>query len=107
MHHQGERYFSFTPSTNSLMRRCLLRWQDERLFPPFRPCERSLTRFSSNLHFLRAITNAYSIRAEFSGAGNFSKSPKKPMLKAWHTHGNTLPGGGIFTHFYAKSVTST
>ena len=69
---------SYTPSANSLMRRCLVRWQDERLFSTFRPRERNLSGFSFNLHFLRVITNAYSIRAEFSGARNFSKSPKKP-----------------------------
>jgi hypothetical protein len=33
-----------------------------------------------SLHFLRVITNAYGIRAEFSGARNFSQSPNKPAM---------------------------
>src|SRR4029077_15812915 len=43
-----------------------------------------------SLHFLRVITNAYSIRAEFSGARNFSKSPKKPTEETQNLFGFVL-----------------
>jgi len=34
--------------------------------------------------------------------GNLGKLRQPPMLKAWHTHGNTLPGGADFYPLLAK-----
>src|SRR5262249_44190306 len=92
MSYQSERCLSFTPSTNPLMRRCLVRWQAERLFPPCKPRERGITGFSSNLRFLRVITSAYFVRAKLSSARNFSKSSKKPRT-ALNALGVLMNGG--------------
>jgi hypothetical protein len=77
----GQPCLSFTPSANLLMRRCLVRRQNERLFSALWARTWSMPGFSFNLRFLRVITNAYLVRAKLSSARNFSKSPKKPIIK--------------------------
>jgi hypothetical protein len=72
-------YLSFTPSANSLMRRCLVRRQNERLFSALWARTWPMPGFSFILRFLRVITNAYFVRAMRSSARNFSNSPKKPI----------------------------
>src|SRR5262249_10801370 len=79
MGHQRERHHSFTSASNSLMSRCLLRWPDERLSPPFKPCERYLTGFSSNPRFLTVLTSNCATMHKLPGAQNFSDVPGKPM----------------------------
>jgi hypothetical protein len=52
--HQGWRHFSYTPTSNPLIRHYLLRWQDERLFSTCRPRSSYPPRFSFNLRILLA-----------------------------------------------------
>src|SRR5262249_8734581 len=61
------------------MRRCLLRWQDERLFSTFRPRSSYLPGFSFNPRFPRMPTSVCVTMDKFPGAQNFSVSPKKPL----------------------------
>ncbi len=35
--------------------------------------------------------------------GNLGKLRQPPLLKAWHTHGNTLPGGAGFLPTFSPS----
>ena len=73
------------------MRRCLLRWPDERFFPRLKTYERRLIGFSSNLRFLRVIINDYFVRSLISSARNFSESPKKPDDHFVRSHGIATP----------------
>ena len=76
--HQGYRQLSCTSASNPLMKHCLLRWQDERLFSTCRPRSRYLLGFPFNLRFPRVPTSVCVVMDKFPSAQNFSVSPKKP-----------------------------
>jgi len=82
------RALSSTSASNELMRRCLLRWQDERLFPTFCVFGHLCYGFSPNERFLRVLTTIYLQRRYQSGVQNFFDVPGKPME---HTQTNRSP----------------
>ena len=62
------------------MRRCLLRRQDERLFPTFRVFVHLCRQFSLNKRFLQVLTTIYLQRRYHSNVRNFSDVPGKPTV---------------------------
>ena len=85
------RALSLTAASNGLMRRCLLRWQDERLFPTFCVLRHLCHGFSSNERILLANSKPLSFSA---------------LILAQHkndlTESSNSSGGGTDKAFYDK-----
>jgi hypothetical protein len=76
--HALYRCLSLTSARNELIRRCFLRWQDERLLPTFRVSEDTFPGFSLNVRFPRVPTSICMTISNSPGAQNFSVSPGRP-----------------------------
>jgi len=83
------RALSSTSASNELMRRCLLRWQDERLFPTFCVFEPLCHGFSPNERFLRVFSNCLFTKAislwrtkflRCTGKARSGTRPRKALL---------------------------
>ena len=75
------RALSLTAASNGLMRRCLLRWQDERLFPTFCVLRHLCHGFSSNERILLANSKPLSFNALILGPAQ--ERLERAKLKRW------------------------